>query len=157
MVVVFSITAGRLSPSLLDYVYRRKAHISLNTFPILSTLCFDCVCACISWLIASVLPSQASRNTFPPSIELVEVLGAVLHLRVRWTSESPGEDRGQVGLHARGKSICSQAEPWTASTKTSQVDCFGSSYMFLCTKSFLSVVRATIQGVRLEVSQSLLW
>lgn len=62
--MVVSLTAGRLSPSLLDYVCGRKARVSLNMFPVLSALCYDSVRACTSWLIASVLPSLGFKKGF---------------------------------------------------------------------------------------------
>lgn len=43
------------------------------------------------------------------------------------------------------------------SPQKQQVACFGSSYGCPCTKSFLPVVRATVRGVGIDVSQNLLW
>ena len=64
MVVIFSLITGKLSPFLLDYICRRKPHVSRDMFPILSTLCCNNVCACASWLIASVLPSLGFKKQF---------------------------------------------------------------------------------------------
>lgn len=73
MVVMFSYTGGNV-----DVYAEEKLMFPLDIFLVLSALCCDSVCSCTSCLVASALPSHASRNSSPPNVKFPGIVWSLL-------------------------------------------------------------------------------